>query len=427
MRPSRREFLNWVSAGGIALSLSRLGAAEAAGLPPRASLPGRANWNPAANGAGRVDGAAKVTGAKLYASDFRAADLPGWPANTSHAMLIRAPDATHVYLGMDLARLGGAMKPSVVVTSADLDKIGTRVPEFYTGDLFCPVGKTPLYLGQPVGLLIFETFDAFDQARLALRDGTFVRFGEETGPVAMPAYGAYRFTRVAGATPDAPDVYSPILAGWVSPGRSQNAPLPIWSPAAKDTEASYAKAAIHGERIRAELAAKNPNLLVLDREFETQSVDPMFLEPETGLAWYSGNSGSLELVLGVQSPYEAAESIAHLLGEARAPFKPARINTQFTYMGGGFGGRDHTPFVLYVALAAMFFPGHPVRLAHDRYQQFQAGIKRHAFKMRSRIGVDRAKRKNSGFRCGPHSRWRRPGQFLGQCGNRRRDRRDRHL
>src|SRR6266540_5583170 len=123
MRASRREFLNWVSAGGIALSLSRLGSAEAA-LPPRASLPGRANWNPAADGAGRVDGTAKVTGAKLYASDFRAADLPGWPKNTSHAMLIRAPDATHVYIGMDLARLSGALKPSVVVTSADLDRIG---------------------------------------------------------------------------------------------------------------------------------------------------------------------------------------------------------------------------------------------------------------------------------------------------------------
>ena len=99
----------------------------------------------------------------------------------------------------------------------------------------------------------------------------------------------------------------------------------------------------------------------------------------------------------MQSPYEAAESIAHLLGEARAPFKPARINAQFTYIGGGFGGRDHTPFVLYVALAAMFFPGHPVRLAHDRYQQFQGGIKRHAFKMRSRIGVDRRSGKIQAF------------------------------
>src|SRR6266550_5861813 len=118
MRPSRREFLNWVSAGGIALSLSRLGSAEAAGLPPRASLPGRANWNPAANGAGRVDGTAKVTGAKLYASDFRAADLPGWPQNTAHAMFILAPDATHVYTGMDLSRLSGALKPAVVVTAA---------------------------------------------------------------------------------------------------------------------------------------------------------------------------------------------------------------------------------------------------------------------------------------------------------------------
>src|SRR5882672_10282007 len=140
MRPSRREFLNWVSAGGIALSLSRLGAAEAAGLPPRASLPGRANWNPAANGAGRVDGVVKVTGAKLYASDFRAADMPGWPATTSHAILVRAPDATHVYTGMDLARLSGALKPTVVVTAADLQKIGIRVPEFNAGDLFCPPG-----------------------------------------------------------------------------------------------------------------------------------------------------------------------------------------------------------------------------------------------------------------------------------------------
>ena len=80
-----------------------------------------------------------------------------------------------------------------------------------------------------------------------------------------------------------------------------------------------------------------------------------------------------------------------------AAFKPARINTHFAYVGGGFGGRDHTPFPLYVALAAMFLPGRPVRLAHDRYQQFQGGIKRHAFKMHTRIGVDRASGKIVAF------------------------------
>ncbi len=390
MRASRREFVKWGMASGIVFSLSRLAAAQEPLFAARETLPGRGRWNPAAAGMGRIDGVAKVAGAKLYASDFRAADLPGWPTTTSHAVLIRAPDATHVYTGIDLARLNGALKPSVVVGAGDLARIAARVPEFYAGDLFCPMGKTPIYLGQPVALLIFEKFDAFDRARLALRDGGFVKFGEETGPVSIPYYGAYRFTRIAGATPEAPDVYSPLQAGWVSPPHVQSTELPTWSPLAADSGPAYAKAARYGEQIRAELTDNKADLLVLEREFQTQSVDPMFLEPECGLAWYDTGRNTLELVVGVQSPYEAAELVAYLLGEAHPPFRPARIDAQFAYIGGGFGGRDHTPFPLYVALAAIFFPGHPVRLAHDRYQQFQAGIKRHRFNMHTRIGVDRA-------------------------------------
>jgi hypothetical protein len=184
-------------ASGISLSLSRLGAAEQRPVAAHETLPGRQQWNPAAGGAGRIDGVAKVTGAKLYASDFRAADLPGWPADTSHAILIRAPDATHIYTGIDLARLSGALKPSVVVTAEDLARSDIGTPEFYAGDLFCPVGKTPIYLGQPVALLIFERFDAFDQARLALRDGTFVKFGEETG-LAAPLWRVSLYARGRG-------------------------------------------------------------------------------------------------------------------------------------------------------------------------------------------------------------------------------------
>jgi hypothetical protein len=132
MQPSRREFVKWATASGIALSLSRL-----ADFAARETFPGRGAWNPAARGVGRIDGVAKVTGAKLYAADFRAADLPGWPSTTSHAMLIRAPDATHVYDALDLSRLSGALKPAVVVTAADLARTGMRVPEFYAGDLLC--------------------------------------------------------------------------------------------------------------------------------------------------------------------------------------------------------------------------------------------------------------------------------------------------
>jgi CO/xanthine dehydrogenase Mo-binding subunit len=381
MRPSRRDFVKMVTASGISLGLSRLASAQIPDFTTRETLPGRAGWNPAARGLGRIDGVAKVSGAKLYASDFRAADLPAWPPDTSHAMLLRAADATHVFAGIDLAFLSRAATPSVVVTAEDLARIGTRVPEFYEGDLFCPTGKTPLYLGQPVALLIFETFDAFDRAQLELRGKEVVKFGAETGPVAVPNYGAYRFTRIAGATPEAPDIYSPIQEGWISPGKFKNTGRPIWKPLPTKEGADYVKGATYGEEIRALLAREDPALLVLDREFETQSVDPMFLEPECGLAWYNAGRKSLELVLGVQSPYEAATAIAFLLGEAHDPF----------------GGRDHTPFPLYVALAAMFFPGRPARLAHNRYQQFQGGIKRHAFKMRTSIGVDRASGKMLAF------------------------------
>ena len=217
MHISRREFVKSATASGIALTFSRLAMAEQPDFAARETLPGRRRWNPAASGAGRIDGVAKVTGSKLYAADFRAADLPGWPAKTSHAMLIRAQDATHIYTGLDLSRLTGALKPSVVVTADDLARIGARVPEFYAEDLLCRVGTTPLYLGQPIALLVFEEFDAFDQARLALRGTTFVRFGAETGPVVRPPYAAFRFTRVAGPNPAAPDVYSPVQNGWVSP------------------------------------------------------------------------------------------------------------------------------------------------------------------------------------------------------------------
>ena len=199
-----------------------------------------------------------------------------------------------------------------------------------------------------------------------------------------------------GATPEAPDVYSPVLAGWVSPGRFQETRAADMG-AARGKPGAYAKAATYGEQIRAELAANNPGLLVLDREFETQSVDPMFLEPESGLGWYDRAAKTSSSCSACSRHSRPPKALAFMLGNARAPFKPARIKSQFAYMGGGFGGRDHTPFPLYVALAAMFFPGRPVRLAHDRYQQFQGGIKRHAFKMRTRIGVDRASGKITAF------------------------------
>src|ERR1700760_1627057 len=127
MGMSRREFVQLAASSGIALTISPVAFAAEPSFDARETLPGRGQWNPAATGVGRIDGVAKVTGSKIYAADFRAADMPGWPAKTSHPLLIRATDATQVYTGLDLSRLTCALKPSAVVTAEDFARIGARV------------------------------------------------------------------------------------------------------------------------------------------------------------------------------------------------------------------------------------------------------------------------------------------------------------
>ena len=413
MRISRREFVKSVAASGIALSVSRLAIAAEPSFAERETLPGRRNWNPAANGDGSHRRRPKGNRRQALRIGLSRCRSPGLAAEyvARHALL--APDATHVYTGLDLSRLSGALKPTVVVTAADLARIGTRVPEFYAGDLFCPVGTTPLYLGQPVALLIFEEFDAFDQARLAMRDGTFVKFGEETGPIRAPDYGAYRFTRVAGPTPDAPDVYSTFKDGLASPEHFQNTELPVWAPLAMTKAPLYAKAAAHGEQIRAELAANNPALLVLDREFETHQTTRCFSSRNAASPGTTRAARTSSSCLGCSLRSKTRRPSCTCSAKPRADFKPARINAHFAYIGGGFGGRDHTPFPLYVALAGMFFPDRPVRLAYRPLSAVPGGHQTariqntHADRGRSRERQARRIRRR------PHIGWRRPRQFLG--------------
>jgi CO/xanthine dehydrogenase Mo-binding subunit len=392
----RRTFVKASLVTGISIIVRPLAAAEQAARPGRDAASGFASRT-ATTAARRIDGWQKVTGAKVYAADFRAADMPGWPRQTAHARLLKTPDATHIFEGINLAALERELAPDRVVVANDLAAAGITVPAFYAGDLLCPVGTTPLYLGQPVALLIWNDFSRFSVARQAIKSApALVRFGGETGPVAAHPYAAARFVRVAGPTPNAEDIYSPLLAGWTFPVLYQKDDRPNWAvPSASGSDAQ--RASYYGDQIRSEIDAGGPERLVLDRTFQTQSVDQVFMEPEAGLAWYNSGTRRLELVLGVQSPHEAAASIAKLVSKNAAPQAVAEIVAHCAHVGGAFGGKDHTIYPLYVALAGLFSPDHPVRLANDRFDQFQFGIKRHAVTVRSRMAVDRASGRITAF------------------------------
>lgn len=378
---NRRTFLQTSLIAGVAVSVRPLAATS----EPPASPATDPSWpGPAA---GRIDGRSKVTGAKLFAADFRARDMPGWPRQTAHALLLKSPDATHIFEGIDLSMLAPALQPDRVVQAHDLAEAGITVPSFFAGDLLCPTGKTPLYLGQPAALLVWNDFARFAGARQTLRSAAGVmRFGAPTGPVAAAPYAAARFVRVAGATPNAADVYSPMLAGWTFPLLYQKDDRPTWAvPSATGSDAE--RASFYGDRIRSEIDAGGPGLLVIERSLQTQSIDQVFLEPEAGLAWYEPGTRKLELVIGVQSPWQAATSVATSVAKSTPAVE--RVVTHCAYVGGAFGGKDHTIYPLYVALAGLFTPGRPVRLANDRFDQFQFGIKRHAVGARSRMAIDR--------------------------------------
>ena len=159
-----------------------------------------------------------------------------------------------------------------------------------------------------------------------------MRYGAETGPLNEKPYTAARFVRVAGATPDAEDVYSPILAGWTFPLLYKMDDRPEWAVPAV-TGSAAAQASFYGDQIQAEIAAGGADLLVLDRLSDTQSIDQVFMEPEAGLAWYDPGARKLELVLGVQSPFQSATSVGTLAVEnhrrpgseqCRRPFRLCR-------------------------------------------------------------------------------------------------------
>ena len=127
----RRAFVKTSLAAGISIVVRPLTAI--AQVPGPEPAPGYAWQRTATTAARRIDGWQKVTGAKIYAADFRAVDMPGWPRQTAHAMLIKTPDATHVFEGIELAVLDKELAPDRVVLAADLAAASITVPPFAGG------------------------------------------------------------------------------------------------------------------------------------------------------------------------------------------------------------------------------------------------------------------------------------------------------
>jgi CO/xanthine dehydrogenase Mo-binding subunit len=361
------------------------------GAPDWSGGPGKARF--------RIDGLAKVTGQKIYARDFRAADMPGWPAAERMAMILRATDAARIFTGLDLSALAGGVDalPLLAITQTpqtpmtgyagpqrDLASLNLSLPFSSAGadgisQLLVPVGSAPQFLGQPVAILVFADANAYRRAKRALQfQPGVVQTGALPPPPKQPwvaAYGPVNYlTRY-----DAPRMppFSQVQAGSASdPYQPDSASQPYNSTARE----------LRG-RIAATLQAPDPRVLQLGGSYSTQVLDPMFMEPEAGLAWLDrAGTGTLHLVLGTQATNgDAGDSLA--LFSKDCPIQVGTIVLNSCYAGGGFGGRDVSTFPPLLAVTAALVDG-PVRIAQDRYEQFQGGLKQLASHITQRIAVD---------------------------------------
>jgi CO/xanthine dehydrogenase Mo-binding subunit len=383
---SRRDFFKTGVVAGITIHISMF-ASPASGTLVNNGEPPPADWLDAkAAPRFRVDAIQKVTGGKTFTRDFRARDIPGWPSEQSHAFLIRVARADRIFEGIDLTRLGDDLRPDRVVLAEDLERDGIRMPhaDFYGEWFLVPKGKTPHLLGEPVALLIYKDFDRYDAAKRRIQfDESVVRHGATTGPSPPPNYGAARYVRIEGATPDAPDESSPIGDSIIFAGFKEEQPQ--W-PQASRTGDPMARGMAAAARIAEDFAQAGDDALVLRRSYTSQSIDASAMETDNGNVWYDPAAQVLNMMIATQSPFEVAERAAEMLSKSKFAARKVDLKCGHTV---GYGTKDHHVFPLFAVLAGLYGEGRPVRLANDRFEQFQMGLKRHAFWMKYALLVDR--------------------------------------
>ncbi|SDE17287.1 xanthine dehydrogenase family protein molybdopterin-binding subunit [Paraburkholderia lycopersici] len=379
---TRRTFLKAVGSGAFTVSVSSITALTAScssqrasvrsderaaathaapefatGAPDWAPEPGKARW--------RIEGVRKVTGAKIYARDYKARDFDGWPKEENWLYALRCNCVDKTVEGFDLSVLPRHLRPISVVSNQTLNDnrvyLATKQDPLKNKDiyLFAQEGNPADCYGQPVALLIFEDFDTYRRAK------TLLDFNETT----------IRYGATVSRDKNPPTLFSAPKLYVRDDDKSFSNIHMETDKSGNPTDAFKSRCRALGDEIRA-LAAQRVTSHAwhaFNGTFQTPAIDPMFMEPEAGLAWYQAESGVLQMVLGTQSPRDDASSAGSLFTNSK--IRITHVHVQGCYPGGGFGGRDKSYFPLYLALAAPFAKG-ALRWQQSRYEQFQVGLKR---------------------------------------------------
>jgi xanthine dehydrogenase YagR molybdenum-binding subunit len=279
----------------------------------------------------RLDGPRKVSGHARYAAEH-------FPKDMAHAVLLRAPFGKGRVTGLDTSAAMAMPGVLAVVTDERLirnggDFAGAAAPVQGVRDV--------VYFGQPIGVVVAETFELARAAALSVA----VAFEAENGVFDMMA-------ALDAAAPPTDDIY-----GFFQIHTEEG-----------DVDRAIADAAAH-----------------VDGEWTTPSQSHAAMEPHASVAMWQGDH--LTLHASYQSPVTTRDQLATALGVG-----PEKVRLLSPFVGGGFGGKlGVMPEAVAAAIAAQKL-GRPVKVVMTRQNVFETTGRRPATHQRLQLAADQAGR-----------------------------------
>jgi selenium-dependent xanthine dehydrogenase len=278
----------------------------------------------------RPDAWAKVTGEAKFTDDY---SFPGM----LHAAVLRAGVPHAILRTIDTRAAQELPGVHAVLTAEDIPGRVNHGLVYQDWPALIDVGESARYVGDTLAVV------AADSPALARKALKLIQFELEPLPAVTDPVRAY--------AEDAPRVHEKgnlLKHIKVSKG---------------DIESGFSEADV-----------------ILDETYQTPTLDHAFMEPECSIALPTEN-GRIEIHVGSQIPYADREQVAAALA-----LEPEQVRIIGALIGGGFGGKEDIAGQIHAALLAQA-TGRPVKLLYDRHESLVAHPKRHATRIRVRLGA----------------------------------------
>ncbi len=133
-----------------------------------------------------------------------------------------------------------------------------------------------------------------------------------------------------------------------------------------------------------DVACAQPDVVILEGEYETGAQEQLYIEPNGMLALARGQDG-ITVWGSLQCPYYVHKALAALFGLPGEKIRVVQMET-----GGGFGGKEEYPSIIAGHAALLSWKsGRPVKMVYDRAEDMVATTKRHPSKTHHRTAVSR--------------------------------------